>query len=564
VNITFSGSGANRTVTVAPAVGQSGTVNITVSVSDGATTTSTSFTLTVNAAPNTPPSLSTIANRTINEDANTGAVAFTVGDAESATASLTVSGSSSNATIVPNANIVFGGSGANRTVTVTPAATRTGTATITLTVSDGTLTASTAFTLTVSAAANTAPTITAIAPQAINGNTSTGALAFTVGDAQTAAASLTVTRTSSNLTLVPTANVVLGGSGANRTVTVTPATNQFGTATITVTVSDGSLTASSAFLLTVNQVNTPPTITPLGSQATAVGIAVGPLAVTVGDLETATASLTLTGTSSNQALLPDANIALGGSGANRTVTLTPAAGQTGSATVTLTVGDGALFTAASFVLTVSTAPTGGLVAAYSFNEGAGTTVADATGIGNTGTISGATWNTTGKFGGSLTFNGTSNLVLINSSASLNFSSAMTLEAWVYPTATQSGWRTVVQKQTDAFLLHASSNSPLSPAGGGTFNGTVSFVSNPSAIALNTWTHLAVTYDGATIRLYVNGLLTASQAQTGALETNANAIRIGGNVPYGEYFLGRIDEVRIYNRALSLAELQTDMALPVTP
>ena len=64
-------------------------------------------------------------------------IAFTVGDAETAAGSLTVSGSSSNPTLVPNANIVFGGSGANRTVTVTPAANQNGTATITVTVSDG-------------------------------------------------------------------------------------------------------------------------------------------------------------------------------------------------------------------------------------------------------------------------------------------------------------------------------------------------------------------------------------------------------------------------------------------
>ena len=62
----------------------------------------------------------------INEDANTGALAFTVGDVETAVASLTVSGTSSNTTLVPNASIVFGGSGANRTVTATPAANQNG------------------------------------------------------------------------------------------------------------------------------------------------------------------------------------------------------------------------------------------------------------------------------------------------------------------------------------------------------------------------------------------------------------------------------------------------------
>src|SRR5207244_8049914 len=83
---------------------------------------------------NTAPTISSMANQTINEDTSTGASSFTVGDAETAAGSLAVSGSSSNPTLVPGGNIVFGGSGINRSVTVTPAANQTGTATITLTV----------------------------------------------------------------------------------------------------------------------------------------------------------------------------------------------------------------------------------------------------------------------------------------------------------------------------------------------------------------------------------------------------------------------------------------------
>src|SRR5439155_355479 len=98
---------------------------------------------------------------------------------------------------------------------------------------------------------NSPPTISNIADLSTSQNTATAPIAFTVGDAQTAAGSLVVSGASSNPTLVPAANIVFGGSGANRTVTVTPALNQTGTATITVTVSDGSLTASDSFVLTV-------------------------------------------------------------------------------------------------------------------------------------------------------------------------------------------------------------------------------------------------------------------------------------------------------------------------
>jgi formylglycine-generating enzyme required for sulfatase activity len=99
---------------------------------------------------------------------------------------------------------------------------------------------------------NSAPTISDIAAQTITAGNNTGAIAFTIGDAQTAAGSLTLSGSSSNTSLVPNANIVFGGSGANRTVTVTHASSQTGTATITVTVSDGSLSASDTFLLTVN------------------------------------------------------------------------------------------------------------------------------------------------------------------------------------------------------------------------------------------------------------------------------------------------------------------------
>src|SRR6266498_3444359 len=146
---------------------------------------------------NTPPTISSIANRTINEDTTTGTISFTVGDAETAAGSLIVSGSSSNPTLVPNGNIVFGGSGASRTVTVTPAANQSGTATITVTVSDGALTASDTFVLMVNPSGNTPPTISGISNVAINEDSSTGAIAFTVGDAETAAGSLTASGSSS-------------------------------------------------------------------------------------------------------------------------------------------------------------------------------------------------------------------------------------------------------------------------------------------------------------------------------------------------------------------------------
>ena len=210
---------------------------------------------------NKPPTISSIPGRTINEDTQTGAISFTVADTELTAGSLSVSGSSSNPTLVPNGNIVFAGSGGNRTIAVTPAANQSGTATITVTVSDGQSSASTSFVLTVNPV-NDPPTISSIANQTIILGAPIGAIAFTVGDADTALTILTLSGNSSNPTLVPNANIVFGGSGANRTVTVTPVAAQVGTATITVTVSDGSASTNKSFAVTVVP-NTPPTISSL-------------------------------------------------------------------------------------------------------------------------------------------------------------------------------------------------------------------------------------------------------------------------------------------------------------
>ena len=75
---------------------------------------------------------------------------------------------------------------------------------------------------------------------------------------------------------------------------------------------------------------------------------------------------------------------------------------------------------------------------------------------------------------------------------------------------------------------------------------------------NTWVHLAGTYDGTTQRLYVNGTEVAKRAQSGPIEVSGGVLRIGGNSIWGEFFKGRIDEIRVYNRALSAAEITTDM------
>ena len=85
---------------------------------------------------------------------------------------------------------------------------------------------------------------------------------------------------------------------------------------------------------------------------------------------------------------------------------------------------------------------------------------------------------------------------------------------------------------------------------------------PEILPLNVWTHVATTYDGARVRLYVNGVRVRSRAVSGSILTSTDPLRFGGNATWGEYFLGLIDEIRIYNSALTQVEIQRDMNTPV--
>ena len=208
----------------------------------------------------------------------------------------------------------------------------------------------------------------------------------------------------------------------------------------------------------------------------------------------------------------------------------------------------------------------GLVAAYGFNEGSGSTTGDASGNSNTGTISGATWTTPGRYGRALSYNGSSNRVNVADANSLDLSTGMTLEAWVYPTAS-SGWRTVAIKERVGGMTYAlyANNGASRPAVYLRIGSTDRYVTGSTSLPLNMWTHLAATYNGSTVLLYVNGSQVGSLAATGSMAVSNRALRIGGSTTLsGRYFAGRIDEVRIYNRALTQTEIQTDMNTAISP
>jgi hypothetical protein len=207
----------------------------------------------------------------------------------------------------------------------------------------------------------------------------------------------------------------------------------------------------------------------------------------------------------------------------------------------------------------------GLVAAYGFEEAEGSKVMDVSGQDNHGAISGAKWTSEGRYGSALTFDGAHALVSIPHAASLDLASGMTLEAWVRPTKL-AGLQSAIVKEANGGLVYALYGNDSAPRPSAYLRDADKRVthgsSGASGLEVNAWTHLAATYDGAMLRVFVNGVEAGRQPVTGSIMRSSNPLRVGGNAVWGEYFSGVIDEVRIYNRALSKAEVQADMGTPV--
>ena len=229
--------------------------------------------------------------------------------------------------------------------------------------------------------------------------------------------------------------------------------------------------------------------------------------------------------------------------------------------------------------------TGGLVLALGFEEASGNVVADSSAAPMNGTLgAGATAPTrvaAGKYGRALSFDGGDSVGIADVTASkLDLSNGMTLEAWVNPSS-MNGWESVLYKERGAagtgllsYALYAHDGDASTPPAGyvrTSSGGPDRGIQAISRLPLNAWSHIAVTYTsaagaGSTLRIYVNGSLvnTVTGPTQNILQGN-QALRIGNsNAPVSEGFNGLIDEVRVYNRALSAAEIATDMNTPVVP
>lgn len=350
-NIVLGGTGANRWIRINPSAEQSGSATITLTVTDaGGLTAIDTFVLTVQSV-NDTPSISEIFNQSTDLNTPTQPIAFAIGDLETDVTLLVVSGFSSDQNLVPNSNITFGGSGANRTVILTPALDLSGFTTITIMVTDqGGRAVSESFVLAVGDV-NEAPSISDLLDQIIARDSATAEIPFTIADRESSTQNLILSASSSNTALVINDQILLGGSGANRTVKIFPNANMSGSTMITLTVIDeGGKSATDSFILTVDD---PPRISAMDDQIVVQNYSTAPIDFVIRDTETAAENLVLSVSSSNTAIVSVENVVLGGSGLNRTVTITPKPDVIGASEISIHVTDEAgQVTTETFILSV--------------------------------------------------------------------------------------------------------------------------------------------------------------------------------------------------------------------
>jgi PKD repeat protein len=214
-------------------------------------------TITVQA--NQTPSISNIANVYIDEDTQTSVV-FTVDDPDSSLCSVTIDIQTDNALLSPLASMYTTCNNNTYTLFIDPAANKFGTANITITATDNNNASDTqSFAIEV-ASVNDTPQISSIENQSLYEDTSSNTITFNISDIETAASSLIVNANSSNPGVIPVNNIVFGGADVNRTIVITPSANQFGSAIITINVSDPDTTVSTDFNVTVSSVDDLPTV----------------------------------------------------------------------------------------------------------------------------------------------------------------------------------------------------------------------------------------------------------------------------------------------------------------
>ena len=215
----------------------------------------------------------------------------------------------------------------------------------------------------------------------------------------------------------------------------------------------------------------------------------------------------------------------------------------------------------------------GITAGYAFNETSGTTAVDVSGHGITGTLtSGAAFTTAGKYGNAVALDGVNDYVNLGNTAALQFSGSMTVSAWIYSTAFPADDAAIVSKRNaDGFQLDTTIDTGPRTIGFKLTNSSGGDMIRYGATALqpNTWYYVTGVYNAAaqTLDVYLNGALdngvlqgTITSSQQNSSNINVTIGRRAGQTGYE--FIGRIDDVRIADHALTPDQILTDMTTPL--
>ena len=241
-------------------------------------------------------------------------------------------------------------------------------------------------------------------------------------------------------------------------------------------------------------------------------------------------------------------------------TYTANANANGSDSFTFKANDG---TADSNTATVNVTISSTFVGHWKADEGSGTTLLDSSGSGNTATLFGnSTW-VNGKIGQAVSFDGTGDYATVSHNPGLNMTNAITMATWVRPgrATTQELITKATNGATNGYqlALAQSGTAATSQRAFVRFNQVASTdtyrVSATSTYPIDgTWMHVAATYDGAMIRLYINGVQEATLPATVAIATNTLPLSFGAEANGARALQGAMDDIRLYSRALSASEI----------
>src|SRR5215510_1328506 len=215
-----------------------------------------------------------------------------------------------------------------------------------------------------------------------------------------------------------------------------------------------------------------------------------------------------------------------------------------------------------------------LIAGYNFNEASGTSAADASGHNIIGTLVNGPTHTTGQYGNAVGLDGVNDYVNLGNPSALQLTGSMTVSAWINSSSFPADDAAIVSKRGSnevGFQLDTTVDKGPRTIGFKLTNssGGQMFRYGATALQPNTWYYVTGVYNAATqtLDVYLNGQLDNGQLQgtvTASQQNSTANITIGrsaGNA--GFEFAGRIDDVRIYGRALTQAEIQADMVTPLT-